>query len=312
MLVQWIRNMNRQRLTWRHRRRSGIAVPAAPPGPAHQPRPWHEAARAFMAAHPDLRLGPQRGDTLRFSHSGNAGDLIYSLPAIFEMAAGTPCSLYLQADVAADAIPGHPVGNVRLNDLMIERLLPLLHIQPGIAHVAKHRGEPIDVPIDLFRDAPILTDRGNIIRWYCAVFAISLDLSKPWLHAEPMPGLEDTVLIARSSRYRNLALDYRFLDRLPRIAFVGLPAEFEDMRTLLPSLQYLPTDDFLQLARAIRGCRLFIGNQSSPFSVAEALKVPRIVECNHIVPNVIPEGHGGYEAWFQPQFEFLVRHCLER
>ena len=60
------------------------------------------------------------------------------------------------------------------------------------------------------------------------------------------------------------------------------------------------------MARAIAGARLFIGNQSLPFSIAEALKARRLLEACPRAPTNVPEGPYAYEAWFQPHFEALV------
>lgn len=297
MLTRFVRDLNRRRLEARRQQRSE--------------QRYLEAAAAFQARHPNLPMGPQRGGPRAFLHAGHAGDVIYALPAARAIAGGTAFDLYLKAGVDAQLAVPHPTGAVRLDDAMIARLLPLLRAQPYLRHVAAHAGEAVDVELDLFRQSPLNTEKGNIARWYCALFAVSLDLSRPWLDVDAQSGLEDMVVLARSSRYRNPALDYRFLRTLPRIGFVGVGSEYEEMRRVLPSLEFLRTDDFLQLARIIRGCRLFIGNQSAPYAIAEALKVTRILEAYDRLPNVIPEGLGGYEAWLQPQFEFLVRHCLE-
>ncbi|MGI4804561.1 MAG: hypothetical protein ACRYFL_07310 [Janthinobacterium lividum] len=48
------------------------------------------------------------------------------------------------------------------------------------------------------------------------------------------------------------------------------------------------------------------GNQSFPYSLAEGLKVPRILETYYSAPNVIPEGKNGHDFYFQKHFEFLV------
>lgn len=298
-MLSTLRALNRRRLAARREQRHADDV--------------QRRIERFLRKHPAVPLGPQAGRTLSLAHSGNAGDVIYALPAAGALAGGQPFRLFLKAGVDSGLPAGsHPVGNVRLDDAMIARLVPLLQAQQGIASAARHAGEPLDADLDAFRDAPIDTERGHIARWYCAVFAVSVDLSRPWLSVPPLPGLEDTVVVARSSRYRNPALDWRALRRLPKLAFVGLEPEFDDLRRLLPSLEFVRTDDFLHLARVIRGCRFFVGNQSAPFALAEALKVPRILEAYGRLPNVIPDGEGGYEAWMQPQFEFLLQHLLER
>lgn len=91
------------------------------------------------------------------------------------------------------------------------------------------------------------------------------------------------------------------------MGFVGLQEEYEDMKKSIPHLRYHPVNDFLQLAQLIAGCKFFIGNQSFPYSLAEALKVKRALEVNFENPNVIPEGDNAYDFCYQPQFEKIIR-----
>jgi ADP-heptose:LPS heptosyltransferase len=79
---------------------------------------------------------------------------------------------------------------------------------------------------------------------------------------------------------------------------------------LLPRLHYAECSDFLQLARVVKSARLFIGNQSFPYALAEALKVPRILEVCPLYPVVTPTGDNAGEAFFQASFERLVRNSL--
>ena len=112
----------------------------------------------------------------------------------------------------------------------------------------------------------------------------------------------------RTRRYRNSALSYAFLQRHEsRTVFIGLADEYEDFRKMyrVNMPHYLPKD-FLQAARAIAACRLFIGNQSSCFAIAEGLKVPRVLEVFPQAPNVIPNGPHGFEAISQILFESIV------
>jgi hypothetical protein len=83
------------------------------------------------------------------------------------------------------------------------------------------------------------------------------------------------------------------------------------MKKSIPHLKYRGVNDFLEFARIIAGCKFFIGNQSFPYAVAEALKVNRALEVCFECPNVIPEGPNGYDFCYQPQFEKIVKQlCL--
>ena len=84
------------------------------------------------------------------------------------------------------------------------------------------------------------------------------------------------------------------------------------MKQVLPDLRFQPVTNFLEMAGIINSCKLFIGNQSFPFSIAEALKVTRLLESYYRVPNVIVEGPGGNDFLYQPQFEYAVRRLYEQ
>jgi len=79
------------------------------------------------------------------------------------------------------------------------------------------------------------------------------------------------------------------------------------MRKFVPDIEYRPVQNFLELAEIIAGCKFFIGNQSFPFSLAEALKVNRVLEVYYSCPNVIVEGRNAFDFCFQPQFELIVQ-----
>jgi len=64
------------------------------------------------------------------------------------------------------------------------------------------------------------------------------------------------------------------------------------------------------MAQVIASCKLFIGNQSFPYSIAEALKTKRLLEVYYQAPNVIPNGPNGYDFYFQDHFKYLVDAML--
>ena len=83
------------------------------------------------------------------------------------------------------------------------------------------------------------------------------------------------------------------------------------MKTQIPALQFYKVNNFLEMATIIAGSKLFIGNQSFPFSLAEGLKANRLLEVYFQCPNVIPTGNNGFNFCFQPQFEQLVKDRYE-
>jgi len=261
-----------------------------------------------LDAAPTIDLDMNFDGPVAFKHSGNAGDIIYALPSVYAIAKNNPIHLYLNTGekVVYNDKMYHPLGNTMLNQKTVELLQPLLLYQKNIESCAVYNNEKIDVDLDLFRQYPLFKGQGNLARWYFYIFGIQADLSKPWLQAPKIEGYENTIVIARSHRYRNPAIDFGFLSTYPSLMFLGLKEEYEDMKKMLPQLQHKQVADFLEMASIINSCKLFIGNQSFPFSIAEALKVKRVLEVCYYCPNVNVEGPNGYDFCYQHQFEKIV------
>ncbi|MBL0884282.1 MAG: hypothetical protein IBJ16_13225 [Chitinophagaceae bacterium] len=260
-------------------------------------------------------LIPITGEKVHFKHTGHAGDVIYSIPAMKALAGNKKIHLYFELNQPNRDFTKHmrhPNGQVMLTEKSVSLFAPLLQQQPEIAHFAHWNGEPIHYDLTAFRSFPFDYRMYSITRWYFLTFAVTADLGKPWLQITPDHRFTDQVVIARSSRYHGLDIDYSFLSQYHNLVFVGVPDEYEAMKQAIPNLQYHPVADFAELAAVIAGCRLFIGNQSFPFSLAEALKVPRVLEVYYQCPNVIPEGPNAYDFCYQPQFEKIVSYLLNR
>lgn len=245
-----------------------------------------------------------------FKHSGNAGDIIYSLPTIKALCKDRQGILYLRLNMPGTYNDKHPLGTVTLNKGMLSGIRPLLESQSYIKECKIFNGEHIDYDLDLIREYPFPSHSGHIARWYFLVFAINADLGKRWLKVQQDPAYADYIVIARSQRYHAPGIDYSFLNRYPKLIFLGVPAEYEAIKREISTIQYVPVSDFLQMAKIIAGAKFFIGNQSFPFSIAEALKVKRLLEVCHLCPNVIVEGIDGYDFCYQPQFEKLVAELV--
>ncbi|RYD89201.1 MAG: hypothetical protein EOP54_25985, partial [Sphingobacteriales bacterium] len=244
---------------------------------------------------------------LNLIHSGNAGDIIYALATIKKMQEITavPINLYfkLGQPLLIDPKYTHPLGNVMLNQKMVDMLHPLISSQPYINNCESFINQRINIDMDYFRSGVVPLDKGNIARWCSYITGINPQLWKKWLFVEPDTTYADTIVIARSERYRNHLIDHSFLNKYPNKVFIGVQSEYKDMKKMLPDLKLVEVTDFLQMARIIAGCKFFIGNQSFPFAIAEALKVPRILEPSFDVINVVPEGEDGYDFFFQSHFE---------
>ncbi len=147
----------------------------------------------------------------------------------------------------------------------------------------------------------------DISRYYFLTFAVNYDLGSPWINIKPNTEFKNEIIIARSFRYRAPSISYNFLSKFDNISFIGLKEEYEDMRKMIPNIKLVAINNALQIAQSIAGCKFFIGNQSFPFAVAEALKVKRVLEISYKTPNVIVEGENGYDFCFQAQFEQIIK-----
>ncbi|MDB5137534.1 MAG: hypothetical protein JWP37_4137 [Mucilaginibacter sp.] len=243
-------------------------------------------------------------------HSGNAGDIIYSLPVVKRLHEMTskPVNYFLKLNEPLLLLPGdvHPLGNVMLNRTMADNLKPLLNSQPYIDKTSIYNDQEVHLDLSLFRESGLELDKGNIARWNFYTTGINANLSEPWLDVQQRSEFSDSIVLSRSSRYNNPLISYSFLSEHKNVVFLGVKSEYERMKKSISNLYWHPVNDFLEMAEVIRGSKLFIGNQSFPFSIAEALKVVRLLEVFHLIPNVIPEGRNGYDFHFQKHFEYLV------
>jgi len=260
-------------------------------------------------------LIPITGYAVHFKHTGHAGDVIYSIPAMKALAKGKKIHLYFelhQPNRDFTKQMRHPNGNVMLTEKSVSLFAPLMQQQPEIEYFGAWNGEPIHYDLTAFRSFPFDYRMYSITRWYFLTFAVTADLGKPWLQITPDHRFSDKIVIARSSRYHALDISYSFLTKYKNLYFVGVPEEYEAMKKEIPDLQYQSVSNFAELAAIIAGSQLFIGNQSFPFSLAEALKVPRILEVYYQCPNVVPEGPNAYDFCYQAQFEKIVSDLLNR
>lgn len=248
---------------------------------------------------------------LNIIHSGNSGDVIYALPTIKKIAevTGVPVNLYLRLNqpLIMSGYNSHPMGNVMINQPMAEMLIPLLNAQSYIHTCETYNNQKVHIDLDFFRNKTISLHNSNLARWYSYVTGFTAELWKPWIKAAPNLDYKDKIILARSARYRNSTIKYSFLKKYKNIVFIGVKSEYEDMQKAIPNLQTVQVKNFLELAQMIACCKVFIGNQSFPYSIAEGLKVPRILEAYYHLAHVIPEGENAHDFYYQNHFESLVK-----
>ena len=253
---------------------------------------------------------------LNLLHSGNAGDIIYALATIKKMheITGAAINLFFRLNQPSliDEHHPHPLNGVMLNTKMVEMLMPLIQSQPYINSCDTYTDQQIDIDLDFFRAGLVPQDKGNIARWCGYITGISPDLWKPWISVKADTTYANNIIIARSGRYHNKLIDHSFLNKYDNIKFIGVADEFKEIQKIIPAIEWIPVTNFLQMAQFIAGCKVFIGNQSFPYSIAEAMKVPRILEISYEIINVVPEGENGHDFLFQDHFEWLVEDLYKK
>jgi hypothetical protein len=255
--------------------------------------------------------------TLAVKHSGGVGDIIYSLPTLLSLVKQHQIShviYYLQLDQHTQYSGPHPLGSLLLNRDYVERLRPLLLSQSYVQQVELYAGQKIDVDFDQFRRIPLNFSTYSIARWYFLfIIGANWDLSVPWLTVAPDYRFRDYALVARNRRLQSPYINYNCLQQYAeQLVFVGVEQEFEDFRAQCPGCsRFYQATDFLELARVIAGCRFMVGNQGMIYTLAEALKVPRLLETNVQAANNIPQGGACFDALFQQGFEYWLARLMQ-
>jgi len=245
----------------------------------------------------------KKNKRISFLHSGHCGDIIFSLPVIKELSKTHECNLYIRVNKKM-SLPylKHPGKNVYIDNRMLNIFLPLLKTQKFIHSVKKYDNEEIDINFDLFRELPV-----NILfnqpRWFFHVSGVQVDLSEPYLDVDPHKKIIDKIVIHRTFRYRNQFINYKFLKKYKNLVFIGLKDEFEDLKKDVKNLIFYNCEDFLEMAQIIKASKFFIGNQSIAYPMAEAMKVPRILEGCPYFPVSQPIGKNAFDFYYQPHFE---------
>ena len=233
-----------------------------------------------------------------FKHSGNLGDIIASLPAIQVLGGGV---LHL----STSPINNNSGGRSFLTEEHIEQIKPLLEKQDYIKSVGIHNGKTCDFDLDSWRLGKLDIRTTNLAEMQLKLLDLSFDLSKPWLSVNaldvfsnldsaPHVEFKKEIIISRTDRYNNDLFPWdEILSLFPtrKILFVGLENDYAAFQH--NEIEFYRAKDILELASIIKGGKLFIGNQSLSWWLAESLKVDRWLEACPAWPNSMPLSDNG-------------------
>ena len=228
-----------------------------------------------------------------FKHSGDLGDIVFSLPAVRALSGGGGDGAILLLDPEGGAtsplVKFAPRTRTKLDARAIEQIAPVLRQQSYIAQVRPWAGESVDFDLDTFRQFHRFN---NLSDAHLAAFGLPfIERDSPWMVIDAPTVIADRpIVISRNVRYQG---NHNFWEGvLPtirdRCIFVGYAKEHEIFEyTFGQKIEYLPTPDLLSLARVIAGCRQFIGNQGLPHAFAEAMKKKLVNEVDRTSPAAI-------------------------
>ncbi len=238
---------------------------------------------------------------------------------------------------------------VCMNRDMFNMMKPLIEAQQYVERFEVWEGQEAQIDYDLTRqDSRMPLPGGDIHKWTSLIHPqLECDLSKPWIQV-PNPekykrsdGMYEAgcisigngkwtenvcnetypigqIVINRTARYRNPYISYHFLKEYTnRIVFVGTKEECDsfckEWGLGCNSWNYiyrLSVNDFYKVAQAIKGCKFFIGNQSLAWHLADAMKVPRILEVCTNYPNTFPTSSNGYSFVTQGALEYFFNQLI--
>tara|TARA_B100001559_G_scaffold316595_2_gene320372 strand:- start:2022 stop:2936 length:915 start_codon:yes stop_codon:yes gene_type:complete len=260
----------------------------------------------------DIEISLKTKKKLNFLHSGHLGDMIYSLPLIKELSKNYECNLYIQINKKMDLYyHNHPSGDVMINDKSAKLMMPLLKSQTYLNSVKKYEKENIDINLDLFREMPFSLTFHSV-RWYSHLTGTQINMGEKFLNLETNENFKDKIVIVRSPRYRNNFINYKFLKEVKNIVCVGLKDEYDDLKKDIKNLEFYDCKDFLEMAVIINSCKFFIGNLCFAYSIAEALKIPRLLETCPDFPVVFPIGKNAFDFYHQIHFEKYFNELNKR
>lgn len=209
--------------------------------------------------------------TINIKHTGKIGDCLFGLPAC---ASYGDCNLYLSKERG------------EFTDKSIKFLLPLLNKQPYINKAAPfEKPQRIDIDLTLFRYQSDL--KYSSLSWVqLLTFHRYFDTTKPWIFNIESKHKAD-IIITRTRRYYGYFDWDRLINEVnsKHIAFIGLDEEYKKFCSDFKTIKRIEVNNALEAASIIKGSKMFIGNQGGMYTLAESMKVPRILSICPDAPN---------------------------
>jgi hypothetical protein len=241
----------------------------------------------------DFRQNDRVAPQVSGIHSGNAGDLIYSLPAVRALGIR-----HLILNVYRDP---NPLRN--LTEQNARALVPLLLAQDYLdrvtlvtAGVPLESVDPACIDVDYVLDRFRNEDPEHVHLMYAHANAVhaEIDANAPFLRVPVETPEMSEVVLALTPRYRGLTDEFLrdLMLYFDDVLILAIPGEWRSVAGIPGRVRQCA--DFLEMARLIQQARVFIGNPGLASAIAEGLKAPRIIDLPLDFPNAFPIGPNGY------------------
>lgn len=210
-----------------------------------------------------------------FTHSGNSGDIVFSIPTINYLTGGEKKGIvYIKA---AKYVFGNQFDFTK--DLLLQ--------QDGIKEVhpfvpkedwgyEKWGDLKFDYDLDQAR-RQTMRGRIHIVKRYFDQFGIKEDHTKPFLKIDnDYKRDEKFALIHLTPRWNGLQYDWKkiyneALKRHEKIYFIGFQSEWLYFTLNYGAIEHLQTQTLLEFSRLIRDCETLYCNQGVALTIAQGL-----------------------------------------
>lgn len=247
---------------------------------------------------------PKKYDTnevVSVSHSGDLGDIIYSIPFIKNL--NKPVNYYITI-LTEKSYPRECFNEKKFYSLksILEKVNCINDVIFGLPktvtvdyNLDQHReleSTFIKNDINLYKKFTEM----NICELYDNRFDKNSDFINPWIVLKEKIVIENKdIVVSRSHRYNNGNFPWQKIYDIykSRMIFVGTEFEHQTFEWNFGKVDYYKTHNLYELAMIINGSKLFIGNQSCPYSLAESMKVNSIQETAVNIPNCVYKRKNG-------------------
>lgn len=166
-------------------------------------------------------------------------------------------------------------------DKVYSDLLPIILQQDYINTFEIYNNQTINlVNLNDFRKSPLLF-KNNWTEFLQHTFDFTYNQPYQWVTVKEInPDFDGKILLHRSNRRHSYDFPFRqIIDKYKeKLVFISNDVNEYESFPFKSEIPYYKVDTLLDVYSAINSCDFFIGNQSSPYTLASSVDKPRIVE----------------------------------